>query len=88
MITLTIELPTPEMELQVIQEISEQFGYQATVPDPEGGEPIPNPQSRLDFAKRVVATYFGDIVKDRLTAKGAAHAKAQLDAAFSQVVIG
>ncbi len=54
MITFSITFPTQEMEDQTIQELSDQYGYDEMVYDDQGNL-IPNPESRLDFAKRSVA---------------------------------
>ncbi len=87
MIIFSITFPTQEMEDQTIQELSDQYGYDEMVYD-DRGNLIPNPENRLDFAKRSVAKGFSDIVRSRVITKGGEAIAAQYDAEFAQVVIG
>ncbi len=87
MITFSITFPTQEMEDQTVRELSDQYGYDEMVYD-DNGNLIPNPETRLDFAKRSVAKGFSEIVRSRVVAKGGEAIAAQYDAAFSQVIIG
>ena len=47
---------------RVLDAFETKFGYQSQVPDGDGN-PIPNPESRVQFAKRMLAVEIKRIVK-------------------------
>lgn len=94
MITLSFAFPTDELETQAVEVISDHYGYPETVlipsTDGDGNDtsaPGPNPQSKVDFCKRSIAKYLGDIVRDRLVASTVASATDAVQARLSETVV-
>lgn len=95
--TLTFTFPSEPMAEAVIHELSEHYGYPATVSAPvldaagaDTGtlEPIPNPQTRDEFVAQSVALYLGGIAENRLGNAQAAAAQVERRAQFSMVKFG
>lgn len=58
-IQITQEDPAKETEL--IRAFTKLHGYQPTLPNPQpGGDPIPNPETRLQFLRQTVRKYIRD----------------------------
>ena len=57
-----ITIPDESVE-EVTTAICTQFCYSPTMVNPENGEPMPNPESAEDFAKRQVIMYLQNIVR-------------------------
>ncbi len=85
MISFAIEFPTDILETQFIQLLSEQYGYTEMIPDPQGGDPIPNPQTRLEFISNVIPRYIVDLVKGRMKSEASADTETQVETLFSGV---
>ncbi len=85
MITFTIDFPTDILETQFIQILSQQYGYTEMIPDPQGGDPIPNPQTRLEFISTGIPREIVDIVKNRMKRDGSMDTETQVDALFADV---
>ncbi len=87
MITFAIEFPTDILETQFIQILSQQYGYTEMIPDPQGGEPIPNPQTRLEFISNIIPRYIVDLVKGRMKSEASSDTETQVEALFADVHI-
>lgn len=94
MITLSLTLQSDDLEAQAIQEISEHFGYPATISQDvtvtadDGStsvqsQSVQNPQSKVDFCKRAVADWLGAIVRERILSKQMNAAREQVSAALA-----
>ncbi len=87
MITFAIDFPTDILETQFIQILSQQYGYTDMIPDPQGGDPIPNPQTRLEFISGVIPRYIVDLVKNRMKSEASTDTETQVEALFADVHI-
>lgn len=49
---------------RIVNALAANYSYQATIPDPQSpGDTIANPESKADFAKRMVKRYLIDNVR-------------------------
>ena len=55
------DAPT-EKKAAMLDDFCEHYSYQETVPNPEGGELIPNPVSKKEFVNKMVVGYIVGIV--------------------------
>ena len=54
MATITFTIPDNELPT-IIGDLCEHFGYQEQIPNVNGSGTVPNPESRAQFAKRMMA---------------------------------
>lgn len=53
----------------MLNDFCEQYSYQETIENPEGGDPIPNPVTKKEFANEKIARYIiGTVNAARLKA--------------------
>jgi hypothetical protein len=63
MATLTLTYDTGAVSLSRIQDaIAAAYGYQTTIPDGNGGT-IPNPESKAQFARRMIGGHIKSVVR-------------------------
>lgn len=67
MATLTLVYDTGSVPLsRIIDAMCVNFSYQVTIPDPNNeGQTMANPESKANFAKRMVRDFIVDIVKSQ-----------------------
>jgi hypothetical protein len=65
MATLSLTYDTGSVSLTRIQDaIAAAYGYQATIPDGNGGT-IPNPESKAQFARRMIGVHIKSVVRNQ-----------------------
>lgn len=88
---ILLTFPSIEIKTVSVAELSDHFGYPLTVPgEPDGdGTPttIPNPQSRVYFAKQAIRRMLGDIVEPRMVKAKTDEIVAQVRAALEPTVV-
>jgi hypothetical protein len=85
MATLTLTYDTGNVSLTRIQDgLSGAYGWTATIPDPANpAQTIPNPETKAQFARRVV----GNFIRTTVRNQEAAVAKAAAEAAIADVTL-
>ena len=78
MASFTITIPNDKLET-IINNIALQLNYQNEIEDPDTGEMVQNPESKVDFAKRAVKDYIRNLNK-------AGAVKAQLEITRKQII--
>jgi len=54
---------TTENAKKAVDALCAHYNYQAAIPNPENGDPVPNPETRAAFAKRCIKNFIVEHVQ-------------------------
>lgn len=83
MATMTLTVPDPIVQ-DVVDAFADAYGYQAEIDDGEGNQ-IPNPETDIQFAKRMIREYVKNVYKGHQAKLFEAGRQAVLDTADDDV---